>query len=70
MKQPYNCAYEGKCPVKKGDKVSVLVDPAKEQWAPGIVRTCCAIQFTARVAKHTLFFFYSDQGDTWKVMQQ
>jgi len=67
--KPFDPTYQGTCPVKKGDKVEVLVselDAKDEVWVKGKVLVPCAVQFTAMVAKHTLFFFYSDQGGTWK----
>ena len=56
--------YKGKAPVKKGDKVELLI--LDEVWTVGTVNTVCATQFTCTANKNTLFFFYADKGVTWR----
>ena len=58
--------YKGSTPVKKGEKVMLIA--GDEEWTEAKVIDPLAKQFTCRplYTKHTRFYFYEDEGVTWR----
>lgn len=58
--------YKGKVPLKKGDKVDLIIDD--EVWGTAKVIDTLASQFTCKVPYQKLvrFYFYVDKGYTWR----
>ncbi len=60
-------AYKGSAPVRTEDKVELL--SLGEVYDTAIVHTVMATQFMCTTKENTLFFFYSDKGDTWRIAE-
>ena len=58
--------YKGKTPVKKGEKVVLIAGDV--EWAEAKVLDPLSKQFTCRplYSKHVRYYFYEDQGVTWR----
>lgn len=59
-----NIKYNGNTPVKYRTKVDLIVD--NKPWYTGYVIDPMASQFTIKVNGHVRFYFYSDEGVTWR----
>ena len=57
--------YTGRTPVKARAKVDIQLD-GSDEWYRASVRDALASQFTVRVRKHTLFYWYKDEGILWR----
>ena len=57
-------AYEGPTPVRAEDKVELL--STEGVYNTAIVVSALSKQFVCVTEDNTLFFFYSDQGITWR----
>ena len=66
--------YTGSTPVKHRDMIDVCLDIELDEWIVAKVGEALAVQFTAvhgkGKAKHMSYFFYRDEGVTWKQQSQ